>query len=238
MNVDNLSLTVAEALLRTQTPGRASGGAEHNRGTHCAIAISREVGAQGETAAREIGRRLGCPVYDREIVERIAAELRRTPEQLQHVDERSASWLEEWLGGLFHEPVISTDTYARYLAAALRGMAEIGPCVVVGRAAARILPADTTLRVRFVADHADRVRVIRERLRLTEHDAVAWMKRTEHERAEFVRKHFGVEAADPRLYDLVLNTSRVPIEEAAGIVVHAFGLLLNRVGHKALHAIA
>ena len=35
------------------------------------IAVSRQVGARGSSVAREIGARLGWPVYDRELLEQI-----------------------------------------------------------------------------------------------------------------------------------------------------------------------
>ena len=108
MNVPNLSLSVAEALLRTQHPkGKQLGAGEAER-AHAVIAVSREVGALGETVARELGRRLGCPVYSREIVEKIAEELRQPASQLQRMDERPTFWIEDWVNGFTgHHNVIA-----------------------------------------------------------------------------------------------------------------------------------
>jgi hypothetical protein len=40
------------------------------------IAITREAGARGKTVAEEIGRQLGWPVYERELIEKTAEHLR------------------------------------------------------------------------------------------------------------------------------------------------------------------
>jgi cytidylate kinase len=95
----------------------------------------------------------------------------------------------------------------------------MGRCVIVGRGANFILPAPTTLRVRLVASREDRVRAMAHRLGLPAREAAAWVERTERERAEFVRRYFGQDTADPHHYDLVLNMSRLSVEEAADVVV-------------------
>ena len=55
------------------------------------IAFSREAGSGSTLVAREIGRRLNWPVYDRELLEHLANELQVDVDQLQYVDERPGS---------------------------------------------------------------------------------------------------------------------------------------------------
>ncbi len=136
MNVHNLSLSVAEALLRTQHPKGTRAGDE-SEGPHASIAISREVGALGETIGRAVGRRLGWPVYGRELVDKIAAALHQPAAQLHRLDERPTFWIEDWLsampGTARH---VSMDTYVKFLVATIHGLARMGRCVFVGRGAA------------------------------------------------------------------------------------------------------
>ena len=115
--------------------------------------------------AAELGRRLGWPVYDREILDKIGADMRRPPQHLHALDERPASWLEEFLAGLTSQHSVSAARYLKFLVGAVRGLGEIGRCVIVGRGANFILPAATTLRVRLVASAEDRARVIAEQAR-------------------------------------------------------------------------
>src|SRR2546423_4809574 len=122
MNISNLSLSVAEALLRTETETKA--GKSTTARPPFSIAVSREPGAQGSAVAREVGRRLQCPVYDREIVEKVAEELHRPASELLKLDERPTFWIEDWLSGLGRQNTVSADTYLRHLVAAVRGIAD------------------------------------------------------------------------------------------------------------------
>jgi cytidylate kinase len=186
------------------------------------IAISREAGALGETVAREVGRRLECPVYDREITERIAEELHQPVSALRQVDERPMAWIEDWMSGLSKQPTVSTDTFLRHLVIALRGMAQLGRCVMVGRGASWILPAEHTLRVRLIGDRADRIRVVQAKHSLSEEEAARWVDRTDQERSDFAKRSFGADLTDPHAYDLVLNTSRLSVHECSEAIIPAF----------------
>jgi cytidylate kinase len=225
----DLSLVVAEALLRTQRPkGHRPTNADRQR--HAVIAVSREAGARGETVAREVGQRIGCPVYGDEIVEKVAEELRQPAAALRRLDERPTFWIEDWVMGMpGEEAPVSMDTYMKYVFATIRGLAEVGRCVLVGRGAVHMLPASCTLRVRLIAQRPDRIKTVQHLHRLDEPAAVEWLDRTEHERILFVRRNFGVEPNDPHLYDLLLNTSRLSIAECADIIAQVFAQFDARV---------
>jgi cytidylate kinase len=230
----DLSVSVVGALLRSKgetrlVPASPPGEAGPVRPPF-SIAISREAGALGHTVAAEVGYRLGWPVYDREILDKVGEDMRRPPRHLQAVDERPGSWLEDVLAGLASQYSVSTDQYLKYLVGAVRGLGQIGRCVIVGRGANFILPAGSTLRVRLVASADDRARVIAERLHLGLREAAAWAERTERQRGEFVRRVFRQDVADPHHYDLVLSMSRLAVEEAAEVIV---GVLRRFEGRSA-----
>jgi hypothetical protein len=233
MSMHDLSLSVAEALLRSQRPRDHSPSAVRE-GTHAVIAVSREVGALGETVAHEVGRRLGCPTYEREIVEKIAEELRQPASALEPLDERPTFWIEDWLGGMTGQhTLVAMDTYVKYLFATVHGIAELGRSVIVGRGATLILPKERTLRVRLIAERADRIKTIERVRHLSAHEAERWLERTEHERDTFMRRSFSIEPTDPHLYDLVLNTSRLPVAECADLICHEFARFEARTGQSA-----
>jgi cytidylate kinase len=225
LNYHDLSLSLVEALLhshgnttsqRAPSPGAAGQTAPR---PPCCLTISREAGALGNSVATAVGKRLNWPVYDREILDRIGQEMRRPPHHLAMVDERPGNWLEESLSSLLSEYHVSADTYLKYLIGTVRGLGTVGQCVIVGRGANYILPAETTLRVRLVAALQDRVQVIARRLRLSEREAGTWVEKTERQRLEFVKRYFRKDSTDPHDYDLVLNMSRLSVDDAAELLI-------------------
>jgi len=222
MSTRDIPLSLAEAVVRAEIDrGGSPAGEKASPRPPFTITISREVGALGNGVATEIGRRLGWPVYDRDLLDGIVEELRCPPSRVEVIDERPASWLADSVAAFGDKHHVGSDTYFRRLFAAVRDLGKAGRCVIVGRGANFILPAETTLRVRLVAAEKDRARVIAHRLRLSPKEAEARMKAIEADRIAFVKSAFREDPAVPLHYDLTLNMSRLSVSEAADIIVDA-----------------
>jgi cytidylate kinase len=192
------------------------------------VAVSRQVGALGTSVAHAVGRLLEWPVYDHELLERVAREMNVPSDRVASVDERPMSWLQECLGALSSAPSVTEDAYVHYLLETLFTLGAQGECVIVGRGAAQVLPAATTFRVRLVASLEDRIDVIRRQLGVLREHAARHIEETERERVRFIRDHFLKDAADPQNYDLVLNSSRYSVDECAGLIVQGLRRLQTR----------
>jgi cytidylate kinase len=192
------------------------------------IALSRERGARGTSTARAVGARLGWTVYDRELLERIAQEMKLRTSLLESVDEKRVSWLRECVEAFASVPSVSGSAYVRHLTETLLSLAAHGECVIVGRGAAQVLPAETTLRVRLVAPAEWRVGAVSQKLGLSKQEAAREVEVTDRERTRFVKDHFQKDATDPRQYDLILNASRFSVEECAELMVEALRRLQAR----------
>src|SRR5262249_45355754 len=110
-----LSHDIASAMLRAEgygtVPTDALTAKQKAAGPAFSITISREVGAQGHSVAEELGRRLGWPVYDHEILDKMAEQMGKPREYLHALDERHVSWLEECLTNLVaHYPPVAPLT--------------------------------------------------------------------------------------------------------------------------------
>jgi cytidylate kinase len=185
------------------------------------ITISRQAGANASAIARAVGQRRGWPVYDRELLELIASEMGLRTRLVESVDERVRGWLERCLQVFREKPPISTDEYVSRLVWVLGSLAAHGGCVIVGRGAAQVLPAETTLRVRLVGPQGRRVASLRERFDLSEHEARRWVEETDQRRSRFVREQFHRDPDDPVQYDLILNSSRLSVADCADLIVSA-----------------
>ncbi|MGE0607370.1 MAG: AAA family ATPase [Pirellulales bacterium] len=187
----------------------------------CCVAISREVGALGTTVAREVGSRLGWPVYDHEILEQIAQRMRVPVSLLEQVDERHVSWLEECLDAFTAVPLVRESTYVRQLVELLGALGKQGQAVIVGRGAAHYLPCQTTLRVRLVAPLEDRIATMQREMQLSPDSAARFVHEADRQRRRFIYDHFLKDCEDHQHYDLLLNTSRCSVQSCATVIVDA-----------------
>jgi hypothetical protein len=228
MGSADVPLRVAEALFRSSA--RAGGARPAPTPAPFTIAITREAGARGRTVAEEIGRQLGWPVYDRELIEKTAEQLERPSFHIEGVDERPVRWLEDALTGLLTQHRVPTGTYLKHLIGVVRGLGLIGHCVLVGRGANFVLPSASTLRVRLVAALADRIKVMAALHGLSDKEAARKVAKTDSDRREFVRANLNVDPADPDHYDVILNTSRLSPPECARAVIEVLRMFEARAG--------
>jgi cytidylate kinase len=192
------------------------------------ITIAREAGTQGTAVAQEVGKRLGWQLYDHELLERIAREMHVRAALLDSLDERRQSWLLESVEAFLAapeasgwQPFVEESAYVRHLVETVLALGVHGECVIVGRGAAFILPAETTLRVRLVAPPKVRIATLSRNLGLPEKEAARRVRTLDRERVDFLRDHFLKDPTDPNQYDLVLNAGRLPVDAEAALIVEA-----------------
>jgi len=185
------------------------------------IALSREVGARSTSVGREIGLRLNWPVYDNELLQKIAEEMHVRVNLLQSVDERHVSWLQESVEAFASVPSVREAAFVRQLVETLLSLGIHGQCVIVGRGAPQVLPKPTTLRVRVIAELEDRINVMSQELRMSHRDAARYVETHERQRIAFIKDHFQKDPTDSLNYDLVLNSSTFTVTECAELAIQA-----------------
>jgi cytidylate kinase len=182
------------------------------------VAISREAGTSCSAIARQLGERLGWPVYDRELVQRIAQDLGLKASLLESVDEKRMSWLRGFLDSFAAKQAVSEGAYTYQLVKVLLSLAAHGNCVIVGRGAAQVLPAETTLRVRLVAPLPERIATVQQRFGVTREEAAQRVQATDRDRNRFIRDNFHKDPADAAGFDLVLNVARFSVDDCVDLI--------------------
>ncbi len=185
------------------------------------ITINREPWSAGSAVAREVGRRLGWPVYEHELLEMVARKMRTLPEMLELIDEKPMSWLEQCVINLTSPHKLDQDSYLVHLETTIRGLGRQGRCIIVGHGAGLLLPPAKTLRLRIVGDPPDRIAAIRKSKGLSEKKAARLAEKAIQEQHDFFKKYFSKEISDPHLYDLVLNASHLTLAECAETIIEA-----------------
>jgi cytidylate kinase len=224
---------MAEALVHAGTYGKGRGDERTGDGRFFTIALSREVGAGGTSVARELGARLGWPVYDNELVQRIAKEMKLRTQLLESVDERRRAWLQENVESFLASiPPVSESAYVHHLVQTILSLGTHGECILVGRGAALILPSATTVRVRLVATLDDRIALMCRDRGLSREEAARYVERTDRERRRFIQDHFRKDPTEAQHYDLVLNYSSFTAAECAELVIEALHRMQARAARK------
>ncbi len=110
--------------------------------------------------------------------------------------------------------------YRIVLQAAMCEMVQGGKLVYHGHGGQELLPGiQHVLKVRLLAPLGYRVTQVKARRGLDDASAYLYIARVDETRARRVQEFFGVDWADPRRYDVLLNLARMPLDAAAQRVV-------------------
>jgi cytidylate kinase len=185
------------------------------------IAVSRETGSHGGTIAHRAARKLGWTVYNQELLEYVAQEGAFRQGVAENQTPAAAAWAERHLDALVGEQKLSPHPSIRDLARVVLALGAQGECVLIGRGAGRILPAESTLDVRIIAPLEDRIAYMSQRLRLSLEAAAEEVKLRDRQRGEFIVTHFHRQPTDMYQYDLILNSSHLGEEVCAELIAQA-----------------
>lgn len=182
------------------------------------LCVSRMVGMDTTPVTEALTRRLRWPVFDRQVLEVMADDDDFRRRIYETMDERDLSWFEQTVRSFLQHRFIRTD-YFRQLTRTLLSLARQGSCVFVGRGADLILPHDRGFRVRLAASRKRRIDELAERRGTPRAAAERELERSERERNEFFRHHFGLDADDPSRFDLCINLERMGPEKTVETIL-------------------
>ncbi len=199
------------------------------------VCISSEDGAGALGAAHLAARTLGLRLIDEDIVTRAAQEAGVDRGLVADVEQRR-SRLERLLEGLGSSGMgagfTMTDAapYTQPASDELRGLiksvieetAATGEVMIVSHAASLALSdREDVLRVFITASPATRAARLAASFDLGEDEAASTIKRADGNRADYIKRFYGIGSERPTHYDLVINTDRITPERAAELIVHA-----------------
>lgn len=182
------------------------------------VAVSREAGARGASIARRVGQLLGWQVYDQDSLALLARDDTARQELLAEIPTVAAAWATRQAATV-SGAVGSPD--AGELVKLVFALAARGEVVIVGRGAGFLLPGESTLNVRVIAPHAERVAYMAQWLRMTTDEAAAELAARDRVRAALHAALTGKAASDPTQYDLILNSGRLGEAACADLIVSA-----------------
>jgi cytidylate kinase-like protein len=194
------------------------------------ITISREYGAGGSELGVLLGKQLGWPVLDHELIRQLAARLSCEEGEVVAMDEHAPSFLERLAAmavvtapeSRAHSSPWATDPDC--VAAAAREVlleaAQTPPLVVVGHGGNCLFRGRRdVLRLRVTAPFDVRVRRVALRTGAAREQATADVRRKDTDRQQYLQRYYQSNVNDACEYDLQINTGTVSLEAAAQIVL-------------------
>ncbi len=185
------------------------------------IALSRELGSGGTELAVLLGDALGWSIFDREILQAVAAETRRDASTFERFDEKGVQTFVEYLAPFVLPADPGQSRYLVDLTRVVRRLGREGNAVLVGRGANFILDPAHGLRVRAVAPAADRAEALAHDLGLKLDEARRRIAESDAAQREFAWQAFRREIEDPAGYDLVVHPRALGLPATVAAVLAA-----------------
>ena len=175
------------------------------------ITIAREIAALGEELPRELSRVTNYKLIDREFLEKRLGDYGLDADKREKYDEKKPGF---W-ASLSQE----RDDYLHFLKAALFEETIDGDCIVVGRGGAAIYKSvPSHISIKVVAPLAVRIERVMKTYGCDERHALQIVEESDHTRAGFHKYFFSVDWADPRGYDLTLNSGKSDATQEAKLI--------------------
>jgi cytidylate kinase len=186
------------------------------------ITISREFGARGGALAKELNKRTGFKVWDKELLTAITKEAGADERFVASLDERRRNLIDDALYGSFMGSKHSNTHYFRSLMRVVHTIGAHGKSIIVGRGGSYIIESPSALRVRIVSPIEDRTSYIAEYEGISEKDAQKMIFNRDAERKDFIQYYFKRDAGEPEDYDLVLNSGVFTLSQLADLTLLAY----------------
>lgn len=179
------------------------------------ITISRGSYSKGKEVAQKVAETLGYRCIAREVVLDACKEFDIPEIQLRRALHDAPSIFEKFTQG--------KETYIAYFRAAFLSHLVADNVVYHGLAGHFFVErAVHVLKVRILSDMEDRIRLEMERENVSREEAQRVLTNDDEERRKWSMNLYGIDTADPALYDLVIHIKDgTTVEHAAGIICEA-----------------
>ena len=178
------------------------------------VAVSENMGSLGIEIGHTLAASLGYEFAERDIISKAADRFGEDEARLSHAVEERPS--------LVDRLNTAQRRFAQYVEATILEMAARDDIVLVGLASTIILAGmPHTLRVRVTAPEERRAQHVAQAQGLESTAALERVGQSDRERDSRVRFLYHMDLENPLLYDLVINTDRLAVEEGARLVQQA-----------------
>lgn len=187
------------------------------------INIGRQFGGGGLGVAYELGKKLGIPVYDKELIAKAAQDSGFSKGIFEESDEKKRLFS---LSSIFASRFSDTENYMsdrglfKMQSETIRKIAEQGSAIIVGRCSDYILrDMECTLDVFLTSPLEVRAARIAERSDLSLKEAEKLAEGKDRNRAEYYNYYTFTDWGVASTYDLCIDSSVLGIEGTADLII-------------------
>lgn len=191
------------------------------------VTISRETGAYGTTLAamlveylakHERRQDVSWAAFDKELISKVIEEYKFPEKYNEYLAESTMPVIQDIMEELLgvHPP---KETLVRNMSEAIFRFAQVGYVILIGRGANIItarLPKG--VHVRLVGSLEKRVAHMQGYLNVSEKEARDYVIKEDRNRQDYIKKYFHQDIDDVSLYDIVINSDTVPLEDVVRII--------------------
>jgi cytidylate kinase len=194
------------------------------------ITISRQFGAGGKTLGKMIADKFGYTFADSEIIKMVAEMANVSTHFVETVEKEAGGKFSKFISKMVSKPLvervlkdergyIDEEIYLDYLVLIIAQMGDDGDVVILGRGSQYILnDHPEAYHILLIDEFDNRVRFMKEHYDLSESRATSVVKGEDKRRKNLYQKLDKTDYDNPFLYHLVLNMSKVRLEQALQLV--------------------
>ena len=204
------------------------------------ITINRQLGTYDNEIGELLAARLQIRFINKDILSLASKMLEVDKAELEKLESKSPSWWEDFI--LFrNSPEILRDSdmntkevttrqlfYAQ--ADIIKLLADVEPCVIMGRCAFDILKYRNNKISLFLHDTMDnRVRRVMQQQSVSEKEATYMIEQSDRQRKSYTKTFTGKMWEDARNYDLTINVGRLGIQKTVDTIISIIDAEVNQV---------
>jgi len=182
------------------------------------ITISRESGARGSYIGHQLAERLGYLYMDRELIHEVSLEYGVRQDEFEHIYEQAPGILERY--GRRNREIV------QLIGRIIQGLASRDNVIIVSRDAFAVLrDYGDVFNVRVSARRSLRLQRLQQDHDMTRQQAKTMLDRLDSERGKYIGAYYGLDWADSGLYDLCVNTSRLPPDQGLELILQGLAII-------------
>ena len=184
---------------------------------HTVITIAREYGSGGRYIGRLIADKLGIKLYDKDFIEKLAAETGLSEEYIES-NEQKRNALEIFNSG-YYAGLNNSDELFIKESELIKDIAEKESCVIIGRCADFILKdRKDTVKVFIYSSTENKLKRVTQIYGIEKSKAEKEIKRKNKLRSNHYKFYTGQEWNDNVNYDICINSDELGVEKAAELI--------------------